>query len=380
MFFSLQFVEDHPIYQVHQLFRDFFEVCASDDEFSPEAFPKWYQRLLADSAIVRSHVEAISVIVKMQDAAARSRILEVFDNNNLIQELCENAELARHELEDVVVELDGNQVSLKKRIELLFTTLYKSVLGKTRLFDEADDYSNFNTHHEAFRKVNGKVCPFCCMATYADMRADYNPQNDEYRDITVKRPAYDHYLSKDSYPFAAVNFRNLIPICDECNNAPNKGRKDILFENGLRRRAFYPFVPATNVTLSVANDEWSIENRQGTWTAQVATAVEEDAEKITTWNAVFNITSRIQNRVRGHNRTWLIQCMYGVGDTDLDGLRQIFRGEAEKHGLLVRSAADSLIKQAFFEYLSSAPDNLLDGLRSTMEFMRGFDNSADAVA
>ena len=47
-------------------------------------------------------------------------------------------------------------------------------------------------------------------------------------------PAVDHWLAKTAFPLLAVCADNLLPICGECNVAPQKGQKDV----HIRRRVF----------------------------------------------------------------------------------------------------------------------------------------------
>lgn len=44
---------------------------------------------------------------------------------------------------------------------------------------------------------------------------------------TLTQPAVDHWIRKAAFPLLAVCADNLLPICGTCNQAPNKGSKDV---------------------------------------------------------------------------------------------------------------------------------------------------------
>lgn len=77
-------------------------------------------------------------------------------------------------------------------------------------------------------KSQAELCPFCGL-------------NDIKSPKLTKRDAFDHYFSKDKYPFISVNPLNLAPICSDCNSS-YKLQKDPIYEvSGKRRKAFFPY-------------------------------------------------------------------------------------------------------------------------------------------
>ena len=61
------------------------------------------------------------------------------------------------------------------------------------------------TKRSSTKNGEGK-CPYCGIA-------DIKGQHHRLKD------AYDHYLPKSIYPFNSVNFKNLAPMCHECNSS-----------------------------------------------------------------------------------------------------------------------------------------------------------------
>ena len=67
----------------------------------------------------------------------------------------------------------------------------------------------------AFIRDSGlRVCPYCGMEFV-------KPTNRTKKQI-------DHFFPKREFPFLALNYYNLIPSCDTCNESPNKGTKNPL--------------------------------------------------------------------------------------------------------------------------------------------------------
>lgn len=116
-----------------------------------------------------------------------------------------------------------------------FVKVSKNKLKKHQPVDICDDFHRIMTYifveklyEEEFNKgefVDNrelKVCPYCGASSIAVYYKD---------DGTPIKPPIDHFLPKGKYPFLAMNFFNLIPICASCNNAPAKGIIDPLSED-----------------------------------------------------------------------------------------------------------------------------------------------------
>src|SRR5690606_39298279 len=67
-------------------------------------------------------------------------------------------------------------------------------------------------------------------------------------------PAVDHWLAKTAFPLLAVCADNLLPICGECNSAPQKGQKDV-HTNGLFSDWFHPYLRHANGAIRLRYDD-----------------------------------------------------------------------------------------------------------------------------
>jgi hypothetical protein len=66
-------------------------------------------------------------------------------------------------------------------------------------------------------------------------------------------PAVDHWVGKGAFPLLAVCADNLLPICVECNEAPNKGQKPV-HNNGEFGQWFHPYLRHANGAILLSYD------------------------------------------------------------------------------------------------------------------------------
>lgn len=62
--------------------------------------------------------------------------------------------------------------------------------------------------------VDIHTCPYC--------NRNYIYRCKKTNNNTVVKPEIDHYLTKDTYPYLAISFYNLIPSCQYCNGVTGK--------------------------------------------------------------------------------------------------------------------------------------------------------------
>lgn len=101
----------------------------------------------------------------------------------------------------------------------------------------------------------------------------------------------DHLLNQKHYPALAVNPKNIMPICTTCNSRTAKGEKNIILNNGIRRRCFYPYYECAEefVFLEINRIEMTFKT--------VVNMHGNDAiinEKLQTWDDIYNIKSRVE--------------------------------------------------------------------------------------
>ncbi|BHH85782.1 HNH endonuclease signature motif containing protein [Desulforhopalus sp. 52FAK] len=214
-----------------------------------------------------------------------------FSANNNLEECCRNSVGVRP------VKYKEIQLSyplIAGKLKPFFMGLYSTDFLSLKVLKQ--HLNLLSEHYRKFVIENDEdVCPFCGLY----------PLDGQYSD---SREAYDHYLPKSKYPFNSINFKNLFPCCSSCNSK-NKGVKDPLEKNGMRRKAFYPLdssIPKLTLEITISSSDW-----QKIIPAEIALTIGPDEwrEEIETWKDVYNIDSRYKDFVCRKNagKAWLSQ-------------------------------------------------------------------------
>lgn len=102
---------------------------------------------------------------------------------------------------------------IKRSTKELSIYMYEKLKGTAKFKDE------YIGPLEYYKELKNKgvlkdICPFCGEKIFEDGSTD-------------RRETYDHYIPKAKYPFIALHYYNLIPMCHGCNSG-YKGTKNIL--------------------------------------------------------------------------------------------------------------------------------------------------------
>lgn len=355
MFFELEYVPTHRLYELQAALECFFQCCTSNTPYNKSCFPKWFETVLDNSWRLRVRFQTIADLIQSQDLETRQHTYDVFINNNRVEDLCDDNALSLELLKDVRKIVDKETISLVTEIKELFDYLYSDVLRRTNLFGGTDDLS-IKDHHVQFRRLNSQVCPFCAIRIYPP-----DGRNNR-RGRKFRRSSYDHYLAQVHYPLASVNFRNLMPMCTECNT-DHKGTTDILFTSDTRkkrRQNFYPYTKNGGNELSINCVKYpTVGNMEGEWEATITPSDMAESEKVKTWDSVFNILARLEVHVGNFNNSWVNIFLRGLPKThySVATLRGECIKEAEKHASTRHTLPESILKESFFRYMAqSAPE------------------------
>lgn len=100
------------------------------------------------------------------------------------------------------------------------------------MYDNSDMFSK----SDHVKRVDIEICPYCGRSYiyYADHPTRSNP-------MTMVKPAIDHFLPKDVYPYLAMNYYNLIPACTTCNNSPCKWTNDPIGTTRNQEYLIHPY-------------------------------------------------------------------------------------------------------------------------------------------
>lgn len=240
-----------------------------------------------------SHVERIYGLFSALTATQISQFQQWYQGNNDLEKACTNdpaAEIIRYENIAILHQ------DLSKLLAIFFKGLYsQSLLNLAALRAKIGDIDD---HYQAFVTENkmGK-CPFCGIG---DIKGEHHS----------KREAYDHYLPKALYPFNSINFRNLAPVCHECNST-YKLIKDPMHSAAGRRKAFNPYVASG----------YAIQIKVDLQHSDIDTLTPADitmqfgpialAEELETWKDVYGIEERYKAKFCAENdgKYWLTQVL-----------------------------------------------------------------------
>lgn len=299
MLFTYKYVT-HEI-EKFQRYSDFLFLdvwCNAKGEFNSKKLrnccelQKIYEGFHFDEGIsatfFNSHIEKIYGEFLNIDRRSREKLKSWYKVNNRISFIYRK---------NVKSPISYNQLS-KKHPELtkLLKSFYSKLYGNESPFI-LKAFGNLKeikkSHYKKFidENFNGHegICPFCGLNSIKG--------NDH---STLE--AYDHFISKGNYPFNSINFKNLAPMCHECNSS-YKLEKDPLFnvdsivkKNKTKRKAYYPYEKQTwNIEFDI-----KLKNSISQINAEdigliIKTTVRE--EELESWKEVYSIEERYKAKI-----------------------------------------------------------------------------------
>lgn len=297
MHFTYTYIE-HEVDKL-QRYLDFlfFEVwCKADGEFDADkldACPELKQIYIdlgnididakggKSAFFFNSHIEKIYEAFLYLDEDIIERLKEGYANNNNVEGLC--CDKAIQPL--LYKEIEAENKDLAQLLKGFYGKLYGSNSPfNLKVFGQLKDKLLPN-HNEKFMDANGsQVCPFCGLL-------HLKGNNHSYRE------AYDHYLPKAIYPFNPINFKNLAPMCNECNSTYKTTKIPIkkcnpLADEEARQLAFYPYADQSpEINFSVHLNSLDIANLNPD-DIEVEITSEGNEEQVASWKRVFGLVER----------------------------------------------------------------------------------------
>lgn len=253
--------------------------------FDNSLFPEWLTNKKGNPIVFGKNTELRNKFkaiydkykaIKVKDE--RLKIITAYFDTNKISHLCANENHIH------CLELNDLHLDIRNEIDEAFLYLYKSALNHPPFEKLVND--TIKTSIRNFIKLNKiDICPFCGLEMFYLI------------DGQAKLPL-DHWLNKDRFPFASINFDNLIPIGTDCNTNGVKGSKNVLRDIKLRpkKRAFYPYAINNGFSISIiCTQEPCISNEFGEWDFSVTPTMVNETDFFESWDYLFNITSRYRS-------------------------------------------------------------------------------------
>ncbi|MEZ4886302.1 MAG: hypothetical protein R3E32_16320 [Chitinophagales bacterium] len=276
---------DTQLRKLQEIPETFFSRIEDCDDFEDETlFPNWISNVFPATAL-KTKFRAIYVKYKLiADRNERQKIIDAFIHTNEVSKLCCNDELTLH------IELNDLEENIREEIDELFLYLYNSALtypGFTKYVkgDLRKDIKQFTINNSI------DICPFCGLESLIQIKGQ-------------SRIALDHWLNKDRFPFASINFRNLVPIGEACNGRAVKGTENVLKDKSQvnRIKAYYPYNEYAGIYISFNYiNEPSINGiTDNDWNLAINPIEETERSEFDSWMYIFNIKERYSSYLRNY--------------------------------------------------------------------------------
>lgn len=237
----------------------------------------------------------------------RRELRRWYKTNNNIEGLCRNRNLKPVDYKHLI----NKHPVLGKLLKSFYGNLY----GKNSPFNLAAFGSlkkMIKKHYSEFMEINDEeICPFCGIK---------NIKGKHHK----KREAYDHFLPKGEFPFNSINFRNLAPMCNDCNSSYKLEQNPLMYinplkkkDNGERIKSFYPYrAKPFNLEISINLNKLDFNNLESIDVHLDFTCNEglSYKEQIESWKTVFGIDERYKAKILGKRggKKWYDQIDNGV--------------------------------------------------------------------
>jgi hypothetical protein len=281
MFFFRKLIDlDLPVYDDTQLLKACFKPLVDKSSVA----------LLEKMKEITSAFHALSDDEKLQ-------VRKAFDNNQDIENICAGDGYPQ-KYDDI--QNEEFRALLKKFFDDIWNRISNKDDGvnekvKAKCGTIMDHFQKFREH--ANHKT--RICPFCGLNGF---KPSFSPT----------RNAYDHYLPKAQYPFLSVNFKNLVPMCHDCNS-DEKGTADVPFSTTGRREVYYPYdngLTDTHFEAKVmANEDYNtIESstllKDIDWDYVLTSDGTDDDRRLVAWNDIFRLNERYKEILRDYETLW----------------------------------------------------------------------------
>jgi hypothetical protein len=350
----------HELERVNQVIYDFIRNSIPNCEYSRDLVPLWFREVLSNSKSkegfksFEDKFKDVHKAFQAIDINIRQSIFNLFDDGIDIRSLCDQP------TKDIV--LTANYPNLHEKLKILIKEHFFSIALSTNKTLETKLNTTLKKHYIEFKVKNreGRVCPFCGIHEYGLVEGE-------------SKDDYDHWLYKEKYPLYAVNFANLVPMCDKCNDTGVKGTEDVLHDKitGVRRASFYPYETNLGVNISVINylpvenltDDQKDKFPYGYFNLNILHNSIAEADKVMTWKTVFKIGTRFNsylsecylfNKDDFHDY-YLVNHPEIVLDNDLINLRNVLVGFRNQLGNPKRKTAVE-INKAYLDFIC-LPEN-----------------------
>jgi len=339
----------HRITGFHENIRYFFEQlfvhAPADFDENLLLLPNFIPIVNASHTSLRENLENITTVFYQLSEEEQTIAMQSFDANSGIKELCDNVQINP-------IKYDELPESIRELLTSVLTIFWESYPQNQLLENMC---GTVQEHFKDFVRPSHQralICPFCGLNKLKTFES-------------INRDAYDHYIPKAFYPFISINYRNLFPICYECNSDEKKGT-DTLYNGTGRRQVFYPFDTAYEpdlLTITITpSQQYNPANFKTllydiTWNYAISIAGNSDP-RLTSWDDIFHIKRRYRENVLRYQTEWYEEVLRifkreQAKGTAFNKFRDDLIEDAEYMKLI---APFGMLRHSYFSFLFSIPD------------------------
>ncbi len=275
---------DYVHCRLHEFIIAFFKRIEFETKpFDISFFESDFQEIVnRHRTILKNRFKQIYEKIQLWTQTQRSQFITQIVESNDIENICNGA----------FTPLNVSQIhpDIRVLVKDLFDDLYNQVLDGKPFKKEFN--TNLRKHFEEFRDQNKEItlCPICGIG---ELKTKFDKTRDQY----------DHYLPISIYPLSSVNFKNLVPICKECNSLDVKAHKDIinLVSNGKLFYIYDTSHKGISINLKIAKDDSKIENIQ--WQINFSNP-DGKIDEIKSWQVIYDIDNRYIGFITGRIEGW----------------------------------------------------------------------------
>lgn len=325
-------LNNHPIFKLHSLLEHLIcQVwCNACDTPCSDWLEAEFETIYNAYDWLKKDVDAIYEKCKTLTDDDRADIREAFNINNRISELCEGTLKP--------IELSALPAVVKDNMKPLLVKFYEYLIDRAEVEGDKLDYYN-----KLLTKNPYKTCSCCGLTPIESATTHYREDN-------------DHYLPKADYPFASVNFKNLIPLCSKCNKKCKSTKNP--FSAG--RVSYFPFDTAHQIIeVFVGLKDNNDINYLALKEDEVEITFSGNPDKNSTWDYLFKVKDRYNEEVQEFSKTELRIIA-----------NRIYRNSKRKQGLTYEQILDDAIddysieifedrkflKKPFLEMMKTEPE------------------------
>lgn len=341
------------LYWLDVVYKNFYAKLFSNADFG-DCFCEEFDDVLAGSARTNTMFNAVYDGYHQLDDLLQQEVQSIFANHSAFKQ-CFSATV-------ITIQTPSSELTeFWKTVKSLATYLYSTTIGLVCFRDACKEEADIDVHYQDYKDLNGVVCCFCGTEEMMEEREIEPEDGVQSTEEKQWRASYDHYLPKKLYPFLSVDFDNLIPCCQKCNEKA-KGEIDLLTANGIRTLAFYPYEDEHTVELKASLARIDEKLNMSVSIRDVDVELNAKAES---WNRAFKVIPRVNRRLKNFNRSWLAPLFNGV--TNVDDIRVVLRKEISRCDSVMREEREAFFKSLCFSEVESKSDEDIQALMDTVQ-------------